>query len=916
MCLPLFLLLGCRPGPTAGPTAANNASEAACGEVAVPAAAPAPGVDAGAARALQLRGALLALKVAPACLGTQLFRGPGSAAEQAVVIALMQSDPLALVRARAAGVLGGLKGDPRPAFAALLKARETEHDATVAAAQFDSIANLLPSRAALRWDDGPTVNLVIHQIGLGNGSPRGSDAEAMAAARSVSASAGRALVVLGDILEQAALANKTHRPNVAADDAGATTTGDAASSDAVWQSYEWTVAGMLSNRDHRTPLDADWRVPLLVKLAQLFQNGRPNQDARGGLADSLVELLDYPAEPVRVAALQAMGALVDAAANVSDKQWGDLLPVLPPAAVGRLHAALVKTAADPAAPVRAGAATVLGQLAQHTGATIDVLVPLLKDADKQVRASATEALARKRAVVAFDLGAQTAKLKAGGAVALEAIAALSQQRTPEVLELLLQTVLMADKGGAAKVDAVPTGAMQGGAVQTGATPDQQQAEALALASSAARALVKFGPASVMPVLGKVASTDSDAARALLFTVLQEVNWAPSAAEQQHDVAAALTPALMSDNAQVRLLGASLIAQWRPYAVRPFADALVEAVVKEYLQVPAGGGKPAVQQSTNTIVFQAGGKPEWAMAPEMAAAVIAGNSGSRPAADALVKWMCSGRRLDPATVNISVGGGAGPNGQLRTMETSLREMGGAAALPLLAAIGKGGRKYCGESLLRAFMLSDLDQADAPTIDALLGHLRSPDAKVRRVMLVALADMTVVPDAAVVPLSALAARGDGVESVLARRALRLVAARRDAQAPAAPEPTELIPAFVIGESGSLGKASAEMPKALKQLQSDLAELPRADPERRALVMLMAGVMGPAAPFAVPALVSALQDKQALVREQAAFGLGRIASAQALSALEKARADPASTLARKAENAIARIKARASAPPAPRP
>lgn len=377
-CLPLVFLLGCRPSVRA-PRGAPPA-EAVCREIAVPAM---PAGASPAARGVQLRAVLLDLKDAPACLGTQLFRGPESEAEQAVMIALMQTDPLPLVRMRAAAALGGVKGDPRPAFKALYAFHASEHEDTVAAAQLASMADLLPSRAALQWDDGPTIGGLVEL------------ARAPSPSRAVHIQRSRLLAVLGNILDEAAGANQELRTESASDLSGPTaTTGAVAATGAIWRSYEEAALALLGHTEFSTAGDAEWRVALMAELAGMFRNGRMDQEARGVLADSLIAWLDYPVEPVKLAALEMIDALIDAAVRSADPRKADLFPMIEPAKARALHAALAKAVADTSPAVRAGAATVLGALADATGLDKEALTPLLKDIDTQVRSHAEQALGR------------------------------------------------------------------------------------------------------------------------------------------------------------------------------------------------------------------------------------------------------------------------------------------------------------------------------------------------------------------------------------------------------------------------------------------------------------------------------------------------------------------------------------------
>lgn len=392
-CLPMMMASGCKPGEEA-PAARQSVMEFVCREIAVP-AMPA-GAGAAAARPAQLREVLRDPKVDPACLGTQLFRGPDSAAEQAAVIGLMQADPQASIRARAAAALGGVKGDPRPAFKALYDARSTEKDHAVAAAQLAGIADLLPSRAALLWDDGPAIDGIIALVRT-DVAPATRDENGLAAARGVMAQRARIAVVLGDILDQAVVANKAHRADAAVmAQVRSATTGDAAGSPATWDAYELSLTALLADTVHTGVDDADWRAQVLTQLAQMLGNGRLNPRPRPQLAEALVRAVSYPASQVRVAALQAMGALAQASAQARTVV-PDAAAMVEPAAIAAMHAAAVKAVRDSSPQVRAAAAAALGDLAEHGGTSVAALRPLLKDIDTEVRTVAEEVLARRPA---------------------------------------------------------------------------------------------------------------------------------------------------------------------------------------------------------------------------------------------------------------------------------------------------------------------------------------------------------------------------------------------------------------------------------------------------------------------------------------------------------------------------------------
>ena len=603
-------------------------------------------------------------------------------------------------------------------------------------------------------------------------------------------------------------------------------------------------------------------------------------ETRSRLVRALLHPAGHPEAQLRAPGMAALASVLSALARLSDPYWSDFGEGLQSSTVNEVAVVLGQGLADPVAPVRAHAARASGALMRYRPMHIERLTVLLGDADEAVRSYTALALARLQVLPPASITPLLAMLRRDKGYGTEAAAAaLSNSARPEVIAGLL--------------DAVP-----------------EEAALLIPDHPSLRALRKIGGPAAVPTLRKMIARRDEQGRQSLYATLEAIGW-QRAIPGDGAMLEAVGPALTSPDADTRLLGVTLLAKWRPYAEQLYPPALVDRVVREYLDIPAD--MPAVKQTQSQSVGMLwGSDTDWRIDPQVAAVTVAGNSSSAFAAEHLVRWMCSGRRLETGAVTSSAGDGRFmPDGQLDTVRDSLSNMGPVAVAPVLGALLRGAPVFCEETLFETLAMSDIDGADTRAVELLVAALDSKVAGLRQAALHQLARTPDLPAFTVAPLLR-AAKGEGDVALLATRALLNLHPTLLKGGPGWPDATQFARARAMPPSSVwLGDGPRELyvypsdlvTSRLAGIRSGTWVQQESIGDRLSLID-DAGILRSHGRDAVPFLIQALRSGPALVRERAVQSLGLIGSADAASALREVRPEPGSALERHLRLAFRRI------------
>lgn len=802
------------------------------------------------------------------------------------LVAFMLTDKKALARLNAATILGKWKTGPLPVFKALSAGLGEEPDPGVAGARIASMGKLMQVAHATPWTKEMSILMVVESISkYWRPESPVHDAEML----NINVKRIIALTSIDGVLQMAAQI-RTDGPALGA-----------AHSDP--QVSAALIDGLLRSLDLAP---AQWRAYALVPLAELAKGERlmaAGPEAATSYMRTLLPLLSDADDNVRARAAHAIAAALAAQAARADYAWHDLAPQFDSGMADELSAELGAALRDTSPEVRSGAAAGLGAFMRWRPRHVDALVALLADPAPGVRSSAALSLAQLPALPAAALAPLLAMVAQGKNDAEAAIIALSNHNSPAVIDALVAVLRLAD-GPASEEEAQAAASWS----------------AVNLPEAAHRALRKLGGPAVRPLLAQVAVANTTQKRDSLFATLEALGWQREIADAGQ-LAAVLAPALSAADPETRMMALALLAMWRPYAAHTFPDAVAEMVASAYLSVPQHEA-PLQPQQTDTMTMIQGNSTtsmqnhDWAQAPDVSVATIAGNSRSPQAAQRMIDWMCSGRRLQTDSVrNIVIGGDPIPDGQLQTIQHSLGTIGAPAAVPVIDTLAQGASKHCSQTLFGALNEMDLDGKDDAVMARMLAALNSSVPGLRLAILHKLAHTPDLPDTTRAPLLALANGASKDEALLALRALRKLASPLDithhplfAQAMAMPPSflwimNPVAPELVV-------RTDEDLQSSKQSLAESLAQFKRARPDfdlsGRIDMLRSAGALDHEAGFAVPQLITIMQTAPIQLREEAATSLGLIGSPAALPALKAAAdAHPGTPLARRAQLAARRIR-----------
>jgi len=608
----------------------------------------------------------------PDCVGGQLFPKGSTTAGLRDLAKLMLSDRSPQVRLRAADALGSVAVGRKLALAELSNNPVSEDDAQVVQARIRSIGALLDQAGTRGWDKSIHIADAIHGLQLLNNNGRRTAEEKEALRFAL----GRLFSSVGNNLMWA------QDRNLGAEERSK-----------AWNSLLRLVAEFMT-REPGTSITYDWRAMPLEVLSRAMESGAISL-GNGGEVDWLMKTvaqgLDDPHPTVHLASLKLLSTVQEQIMRRMEPGWNDFAPYLTWQAVGRLTELSTQalSAADP--EVRSEAARLLGLLTFTRPVQSDLLVNLLRDDSDKVREQAALALARRVVLPKEAVALLSGLARRHGMESPAAMAALSQERSPEALDALIAAMVDTMLGNAEDDD-------------TGLVEQRRKA--------AARAIGKYGSLAVLPLLRKTSLSNEGRNQTYLYGILENLDWTGQAKQAGTDVEAALTPALTGEDEQTRLFALALLARQPLDPHHRYASPLVEELLRRYLHdAPQEMSEDEANPKVVWLGAGSDGVESWRIAPEAAAATIAGGSASPVAAEMMVSWLCSGKRLElqQKTDGLIVTFGGSPLANemdtSRAMVASLERMGGVAKPFIGAALASGKstalcRRYLGAGDARA------------------------------------------------------------------------------------------------------------------------------------------------------------------------------------------------------------------------
>jgi uncharacterized protein (UPF0147 family) len=411
-------------------------------------------------------------------------------------------------------------------------------------------------------------------------------------------------------------------------------------------------------------------VQLLEAMDEAFGVGTlavaPEQEAAWLL--DLIATLEAAEPEARAAASGVMRKLLARLASRRDPEWQDFQPYLNGEALARLATVARSVAENDDASVRANAVGMIGILG-----SAEELVAALDDGAGLVRESAALALARQTAIPASAVPRLMRMAQAEGEESLAAIAALSQVRSAEVMQVLLDLLLKP---------------------YSGTEFEKKQA------ASTVRALGKFGLQAALPILARAERADDEFIQQNLYAVLLDIGWERLGKTQAAQVAEALMPALRGENEISRLFALSLLARLPVNSAYQYPNTLVDPLVSMYLwmtpkEISKASDVPADVRRQADKAFKYAWNSAWSLPPQIAVSMVAGHSASQLAAQRMVAWLCAAPGLARLHNDFISHYASGSRDlvAVETMGASLNQM-GALARPLIeAAQAKDSRKQC-------------------------------------------------------------------------------------------------------------------------------------------------------------------------------------------------------------------------------
>ncbi len=470
-----------------------------------------------------------------------------------LMVKIMQTDANPVLRARAAAVLDAFTGDQRAAITALTDKLSSEQVVEAATARVAMIGRLMHSAPDFAWKSNIpkekfssfllAVLIEVNSSGSGGSGDSVDETkmEAYLAAR------GATLVAIAAFLERTsktrAIRGHPSSASLVAEAENAILEADLDGS--IWDEL---IRGMAQTAiQGRGP----WRPRLLSHLERAFADDKLiRTKAPLDVLQTLFESLAVPSAEIR----SRIARTIETGANSLRAADGSPRLDLASKATSQQINCLTGTASnalnDPNAAVRAASVNTLGLFATRSDKLAGLMIKKLVDNDVQVRANAARVLTNWNPLPAEAIAPLQHIAETGAQDAEYAMAALSSNRSPEVIASLIRALKR----------------------QNVFVPREPWPEkSLAIGELAVHALTKIGKPAVLPLLGNIATANSPELRDRLLTALAHIGWTTIGSAYSEEVAAALDQAIQGDDPEIRDFGLYLLAQWRRFADRPFPD---------------------------------------------------------------------------------------------------------------------------------------------------------------------------------------------------------------------------------------------------------------------------------------------------------------------------------------------------------
>lgn len=560
------------------------------------------------------------------CVGQWLFPDAESARDLPVLIKLMHTDDDVQVRSQAAHALGWVGVDRKIIMDALTENLREEKAAQVVLARIGSIDKQLDNNYYDKWDESIRLDDLLNSL-AGAGS-NGTASEKEAILQAVGYVANK---LTGAPYARPGKLDKYHAEQLT-------------------ERIANLVHGLMAVKTGDAPPLSPWRADVLGAITRGLREGYVvfEPKVHVPMMLSVAKRVDDSLPQVRTASLRLVVQVLELLERQADKSWQDYDPYLSSWQVAQLVQKAAVAVRDKDARTREAALALLGQLTHRSGSQDAALVGALNDPSIGVRKEAALALARKSSMPRDAVPRLVELARREVEDSPHAIAGLSNVGSPAAIEVLIDILLAAANAEAnAKDEPPPTPPPSGEWI-----PPERWLSPRALAKerteAAARALNKYGPKILLPILKRTAEASTANARARLYSVLVDAGW-PFAGPDMKASEAALAPAILGADEDSRVFALSLLAAQPVTGADRYSRTLVDAMFKRYLQdIPRNMSKEEANPST---IMMWGQNPppqhwntDWRKKPELAASIIAGGSDSKFAAERMVAFICAEHRL--------------------------------------------------------------------------------------------------------------------------------------------------------------------------------------------------------------------------------------------------------------------------------
>jgi len=610
------------------------------------------------------------------CVSQWLFPKGGSTRDLPVLINLMRTDSEVQVRSQAASTLGWVGVERKEIMDALKGNLVAEKAAQVVLARVNSINKQLDDNYYGKWDESIRLDDLASSLVGASGSSKQTATEKEAILQAVGYVA---IKLTGAPYARPGMLDKYHAEQLT-------------------ERVANLVHGFMAVGPEGAAPISPWRADVLTGLSQGLREGYVvfEPKVHVPMMLSVAQRTGDSLPQVRRASLRLIAQVLALLERQADGSWQDYDPYLSSWQLEQLVQTSVAALRDKDAYTREAAVVLLGQLTQRSGSHDAGLVAALSDPSIGVRKEAALALARRAALPRNAVPRLVEMARQVDEDSPHAIAALSKVGRPEVIDVLIDILLSAADAEVHAKDEPPP---QPSSSWNWTPPERwlsPRALATARTEAAARALDKNGTRVLLPILKRTPGARTGNARARMYSVMVDAGW-PSAAPGMKESEAALAPAILGEDEEVRLFALSLLAAQPAKGGYRYSRSLVDAMFKRYLQDRPRTMSREEANPSNVMMMGQNQAPQhwntdWRVNPQVAVSVIAGASDSRFAAERMVAYICAEHRLVLLETGglIASWGGTPLSDEMdaaKAMQDSLESMGEIAKPYIRQALAK-------------------------------------------------------------------------------------------------------------------------------------------------------------------------------------------------------------------------------------